>query len=70
MGTVIALMLAAAAAQPPAPARPPAGTGARVPVLATAVILRADTSSETGGKDALRRHVQRHSDGRVAIEFE
>ena len=70
MGPVLALILAAAAVQAPAPAAPTVGPGARVSVQATAVILRAETSSETGGKDALRLHVQRHGDGRVAIEFE
>ena len=66
MGSVIALVLAAAAVQAP----PPAGQGAQVTALATAVILRAETASELGGKDALQRHVRRHQDGQIAIEFE
>ena len=66
MGSVIAWVLAAAAVQAPQPA----GQGAQVTAVATAVILRAETASERGGKDALQRHVRRQQDGQIAIEFE
>ena len=70
---MIALALAAVAVQTPAAAVQaplPAGQGARVTAVATAVILRAETASELGGKDALQRHVRRQQDGLIAIEFE
>ncbi|MFO1255724.1 MAG: hypothetical protein U1E37_08665 [Sphingomonadaceae bacterium] len=63
------LLLAAAVAQAPLPQAPPQ-QGAQVSARVTVEILRSESNSETGGAEALKRHVSRPEPGRVTIAFE
>ena len=69
MGSVILLLASQAlAVATPVPGKPP--PGARVSAVATAEILRAETTRDEGTAMSLQRHRRTNSDGRVAIEFE
>lgn len=69
MSFALPFALAAVVAQAPLPAQPQQH-GAAVSAQATVVILRSGDNSESGGAEALKRHVSRPKAGLVSIAYE